>query len=279
MEDSPLVSIIIPNKDHIEDLEKCLSSVVEKTTYSNYEILVVENNSTREETFEYYKNLSAKYPKCRVIEWKKEFNYAAINNFAAKEAAGEYLLFLNNDVELITANWIKGLLGICQLPKVGIVGAKLFFPDETVQHAGVIIGLGGVAGHIFSGASRYDPNYAGRAIMPQNLSAVTAACMMMKADVFRQVGGFDEEFQVAFNDVDLCMKTIQAGYQIVFDPYVQLYHYESKSRGMENTADKQSRFYGEVYRFEQKWPEILEKGDPYYNVNLSLGDGNCNLAE
>lgn len=276
---APLVSVIIPNKDHTEDLEKCLSSVTEKTTYENYEILVVENNSTEPETFVYYREMERRYPKCRLLTWKREFNYAAINNYAVKEAKGEYLLFLNNDVELISENWIQEMLSICQLPKVGIVGAKLYFPDETIQHAGVIIGLGGVAGHIFSGVSRYEPSYVGRAIIPQNLSAVTAACMLMKRSVFEEVEGFDEEFRVAFNDVDLCMKTTNAGYQVVFTPYAELYHYESKSRGMENTGEKQSRFYGEVYRFENKWPDILKKGDPYYNINLSLEDGNCNPKE
>lgn len=275
----PLVSVIIPNKDHTEDLEKCLASVTEKTTYDNYEILVVENNSTEKETFAYYETLSERYPRCRLLTWEREFNYASINNFAAEKAAGEYLLFLNNDVELITSDWMEEFLGICQLPQVGIVGARLYFPDETIQHAGVIIGLGGVAGHIFSGASRYEPSYMGRAIIPQNLSAVTAACMMMKRSVFDEAGGFDEGFRVAFNDVDLCMKAVSLGYQVVQNPYVQLYHYESKSRGQENTGDKQSRFYGEVYRFESKWPEILEKGDPYYNVNLSLEDGNCSLRD
>lgn len=279
VEGNPRVTIIIPNKDHIEDLEQCLSSVAEKTTYDNYEILVVENNSTDEKTFAYYREMEQRYPKCRLLIWEREFNYAAINNFAVKEAGGEYLLFLNNDVELITENWLEEMLGICQCPQVGMVGAKLYFPDETIQHAGVILGLGGVAGHIFSGVSRYEPSYVGRAIMPQNLSAVTAACMMMKRSVFDQVEGFDEAFWVAFNDVDLCMKTTQAGYQIVFNPYVELYHYESKSRGMEDTKDKQSRFYKEVYRFESKWPDILKNGDPYYNVNLSLEDGNCNVKE
>lgn len=279
VQEHPLVSIIIPNKDHVEDLEKCLASVAEKTTYDNYEILIVENNSTEKETFAYYDKLTERYSRCRLLTWEREFNYAAINNFAAEDAAGEYLLFLNNDVELITENWLEEFLGICQLPQVGIVGARLYFPDETIQHAGVIIGLGGVAGHIFSGVSRYEPGYMGRAVMPQNLSAVTAACMMMKRSVFQEVGGFDEDFRVAFNDVDLCMKTTSAGYQVVLNPYVQLYHYESKSRGQENTGDKQSRFYSEVYRFETKWPEILEKGDPYYNLNLSLKDGNCGLRD
>ena len=275
----PKVSIIIPNKDHAEDLETCLASVTEKTTYDNYEILVVENNSADPNTFAYYEEMTKRYPKTRLLIWEREFNYAAINNFAVQEASGEYLLFLNNVVELITENWLEQMLGICQQPEVGMVGVKLYYPDETIQHAGVIIGLGGVAGHIFSGVSRYEPSYVGRAIMPQNLSAVTAACMMMKRSVFEQVKGFDEKFQVAFNDVDLCMKTTQEGYQIVFTPDVELYHYESKSRGVEDTGNKQSRFYQEVYRFESKWPDILKKGDPYYNVNLSLEDGNCNLRD
>ncbi|MCF0132635.1 MAG: glycosyltransferase family 2 protein [Blautia sp.] len=279
LKEQPMVSIIIPTKDHVEDLEKCLSSVTEKTTYENYEILVVENNSTQPETLTYYEEMKVKYPKTRMLIWEAPFNYSAINNFAEKEAKGTFLLFLNNDVELISPDWLQEMLSICQQPEVAIVGAKLYYPDDTIQHAGVVLGLGGLAGHISSGISRYEPCYMGRAIMTQNVSAVTAACMMMKRSVFREVNGFDEDFQVAFNDVDLCVKTTRAGYQIVFDPYVELYHYESKSRGMEDTKDKENRFFGEVFRFEEKWPQVKKTGDPYYNPNLSLADGNCNLKE
>ena len=265
----PLVSILIPNKDHIDDLEKCLSSIYEKSTWKNYEILVVENNSEKPETFEYYKNLSWRYPKARVLTWKEGFNYAAINNFAAKDAKGSYLLFLNNDVEVITPGWIEEMLMICQQPDVAIVGAKLYYPDNLIQHAGVVLGMGGIAGHIMCQASCEDKGYFGRAVNVQEISAVTAACMLMKVEDFEAVGGFDEEFVVAFNDIDLCMKERAAGKKVVFTPYAELYHYESKSRGMEDTPEKQFRFEKETKHFEEKWGEQMSKGDPYYNPNLS----------
>ncbi len=261
--DRPLVSILIPNQDHKDDLDKCLSSVTENSTWDHYEILVIENNSQEQETWDYYKEMTEKYPMCRLLVWEGPFNFAAINNFAAKEAAGEYLLFLNNDVNLITEDWIEEMLGICQLPQVGAVGARLLYPDGTIQHAGVILGLGGVAGHIFSGQSDN-----GRSNMVQNLMAVTAACMMVSAGAFRQIGGFDEDFAVAYNDVDLCLKLRQAGYQIVYTPYARLYHYESKSRGSENTPEKEQRLQKEADRLEQKWKDVFAQPDPYYNVNL-----------
>lgn len=235
----PLVSILIPNKDHIDDLEKCLSSIYEKSTWKNYEILVVENNSEKPETFEYYKNLSWRYPKARVLTWKEGFNYAAINNFAAKDAKGSYLLFLNNDVEVITPGWIEEMLMICQQPDVAIVGAKLYYPDNLIQHAGVVLGMGGIAGHIMCQASCEDKGYFGRAVNVQEISAVTAACMLMKVEDFEAVGGFDEEFVVAFNDIDLCMKERAAGKKVVFTPYAELYHYDP-SQGEWKTHRKNS---------------------------------------
>ena len=275
----PLVSIIIPNKDHIDDLEKCLSSIYEKSTWKNYEILVVENNSEEQETFDYYKNLSWRYPKARVLTWEDGFNYSAINNFAVKEAKGSYLLFLNNDVEVISPGWIEEMLMICQQPDVSIVGAKLYYPDNLIQHAGVVLGMGGIAGHIMCMASCEDKGYFGRAVNVQEISAVTAACMLMKAEDFQAVGGFDEEFVVAFNDIDLCMKARAAGKKVVFTPYAELYHYESKSRGMEDTPEKQFRFEKETKRFEEKWGDEMAKGDPYYNPNLSLKEADCSLRE
>ena len=271
----PRVSVIIPNKDHVEDLEKCLCSVYEKSTYRNFEVLIVENNSTEDRTFAFYETLPGRYENCRVLFWEGEFNYAAINNYAAQKAAGEYLLFLNNDVEVIAENWMEEMLGICQLPQVGAVGAKLYYPDKTIQHAGIVIGMGGLAGHMLTGTF----GYVGRSTMPQNLSAVTAACMMVPAAVFREVEGFDEKFRVAYNDVDLCMKLTEKKYQVVFTPYAELYHYESRSRGPEDTEQKRRRLSGEAERFREKWPEILEKGDPYYNPNLSLEDGSGSLKE
>lgn len=276
---APMVTVIIPNKDHIEDLEVCLFSMSKKTTYRNYEVLVVENNSENPETFEYYKKLSGRYPKVRVLTWEKEFNYSAINNFASKEAQGEYLLFLNNDVEILSAQWIEEMLQICQQTGVGAVGAKLYYPDDTIQHAGVVLGLGGIAGHIMCRASGDDPGYFGRMISVQEISAVTAACMMVKKQEFDAVGGFDETFCVAFNDIDLCMKLRAAEQKIVFTPYAQLYHYESKSRGMEDTPEKQFRFDKEISRFKEKWASQLEKGDPYYSPNLSVTEGDCSLRE
>ena len=276
---NPLISVIIPNKDHTDDLELCLFSMTRKSTYRNYEILIVENNSEKEETFEYYRKLPDRYPKARVLTWEKEFNYSAINNFAAKEAKGEYLLFLNNDVELLTPDWMEEMLQNCQQENVAAVGAKLYYPDDTIQHAGVVLGLGGIAGHIMCRASKEDPGYFGRMISVQEISAVTAACMMVKKSVFDAGGGLDETFQVAFNDIDLCMKFRAAGKKIIFTPYAELYHYESKSRGLEDTPEKQFRFDKEVKRFQEKWAQQLEMGDPYYSPNLSVTEGDCSLRE
>lgn len=276
---NPLISVIIPNKDHTDDLELCLFSMTRKSTYRNYEILIVENNSEKEETFEYYRKLPDRYPKARVLTWEKEFNYSAINNFAAKEAKGEYLLFLNNDVEILTPDWMEEMLQNCQQENVAAVGAKLYYPDDTIQHAGVVLGLGGIAGHIMCRASKEDPGYFGRMISVQEISAVTAACMMVKKSDFDAVGGLDGTFQVAFNDIDLCMKFRAAGKKIIFTPYAELYHYESKSRGLEDTPEKQFRFDKEVKRFQEKWAQQLEMGDPYYSPNLSVTEGDCSLRE
>ncbi len=277
IQDNPKISIIIPNKDHIEDLELCLFSLTKRSTYKNYEILIVENNSEKPETFEYYKKLPDRYPKVKVLTWEKEFNYSAINNFAAKQVEGVYLLFLNNDVEILTPQWMEEMLQICQQKDVAITGAKLYYPDDTIQHAGVVLGLGGIAGHIMCKASREDPGYFGRTVTVQEISAVTAACMMIRTEDFWNAGGFDETFQVAFNDIDLCMKVRAAGKKIVFTPYAELYHYESKSRGLEDTPEKQFRFDKEVKAFEAKWSEQLAKGDPYYSPNLSVTEGDCSL--
>jgi len=267
---SPFVSIIIPNKDHIEDLDKCLNSVLGKSTYKNYEIIIIENNSEWPETFEYYKKLEAENENCKVIYWKDEFNFSAINNFGAKEAKGEYLILLNNDTEIITPNWIEEMLGYCQREDVGAVGARLYYNDDTIQHAGVILGFGGIAGHAANGQHRYDPGYMARAWTPQDMSIVTAACMMVDKKVYDEVEGLDERLKVAFNDVDFCLKIRDKGYLVVYNPYVELYHYESKSRGMEDTPEKAQRFASEIDIIKDKWEGELKKGDPYYNPNLSL---------
>lgn len=271
IKENPLISIIIPNKDHIEDLQKCISSIEQKSTYKNIEYIVVENNSQNEETFVYYDKLQAENEKVKVVYWKeKGFNYPAINNFGVKHAKGEYLLFLNNDTEILNADCIEEMLMYAMRDDVGAVGAKMYYEDGTIQHSGVILGLGGVAGHAFLGAHHENLGYFFRAILPQNLSAVTAACMMTKRNVYEEVGGFDEAFAVAFNDVDLCLKIRQAGYLIVYTPYAELMHFESKSRGYDDTLEKRERFLNEIHLFQGRWDDLLKAGDPYYNPNLTL---------
>lgn len=274
----PLVSILIPNKDHVTDLKKCMDSIEEKSTYRNFEFIIVENNSTEEETFAYYKEIE-KRDNVRVLYYKEDFNYSRINNFGAKEANGEYVLLLNNDTEMIEPDSIKEMLDVCMRPDVGIVGAKLIFEDNTIQHAGVIIGFGGVAGHAFIGQDRDDNGYFSRIISVQDLSAVTAACLMVRRSVFDEVEGLNEEFKVAFNDIDFCLKVRKAGYLVVYNPYAQFYHYESKSRGQEDSADKVARFQQEIGLFGERWGELLEHGDPYYNPNLTLDKADFSLKE
>lgn len=276
--EQPLVSILIPNKDHVADLKKCMDSIEEKSTYRNFEFIIVENNSTEEETFAYYKEIE-KRDNVRVLYYKEDFNYSRINNFGAKEANGEYVLLLNNDTEMIEPDSIKEMLDVCMRPDVGIVGAKLIFEDNTIQHAGVIIGFGGVAGHAFIGQDRDDNGYFSRIISVQDLSAVTAACLMVRRSVFDEVEGLNEEFKVAFNDIDFCLKVRKAGYLVVYNPYAQFYHYESKSRGQEDSADKVARFQQEIGLFGERWGELLEHGDPYYNPNLTLDKADFSLKE
>ena len=266
----PLISIIIPNKDHVDDLKRCMDSIDQKSTYKNYEYIIVENNSTDDATFQYYKKLEAENPKVHVVYWDKEFNYSAINNYGAAFAKGEYLLLLNNDTEIINEDCLEELLGYCMRSDVGAVGARMYYEDDTIQHAGVVIGFGGIAGHCFVLQPRGTTGYCHRIICAQDYSAVTAACMMVKKSAFDAVNGLSEDLAVAFNDIDFCMKLRQAGYLIVYNPYAELYHYESKSRGLEDTPEKVARFNREIATFEKKWPEILKNGDPYYNPNLTL---------
>lgn len=268
----PLVSIMIPNKDHREDLIRCVNSILNKASWGNYEILIIENNSTEEETFECYRQLTELDSRIRVITWDSGFNYAAINNFAAAQAQGEYLLLLNNDTELITEDAIESMLGYCQRADVGAVGAKLYYADDTVQHAGVLVGVSEGADHVFLRYAKENPGYMGRAIVSQNLSAVTAACMMVKKAVYEQVGGMDEAFVVAYNDVDFCLKVREAGYLVVFDAFAEWYHYESVSRGYEESEEQKARFEQEKQLLRKRWP-VQMLGDPYYNRNLSLKHG------
>lgn len=265
----PLISIIIPNKDHIPDLTRCIYSIIEKSTYQNYEIIVVENNSEQKETFEYYEILE-KRQNIQVVKWEREFNYAAINNFGRGFAKGEYLLFLNNDVEVITPDWMQEMLMYAQRKDVGAVGAKLYYPDDTIQHAGVVVGILGTAGHIHYRFDKSNLGYMGRLYYAQDFSAVTAACMMMSASAFDEVGGFDERFVVAYNDVDLCLRVRQSGKLVVFTPFAELYHYESKTRGDDRDKKNKDRFKQEQKLFISTWKEFLDRGDPYFNPNFSL---------
>lgn len=274
---NPKVSIVVPTKDHIDDLDKCLTSIEEKSTWNNYEIIIVENNSENPETFAYYEKIQKKYTNIKVVTWDGPFNYSAINNFGIKYASGHYYVLLNNDIEVITPEWMEIMLGYCQRADVGIVGAKLYYPDDTVQHAGVVIGVGGFAGHILTQTQREDTGYFGRLQAVQDVSAVTAACLMIRKDIFEQVQGLDEKFEVALNDVDLCLKVRAMNKLVVFHPGVEMYHYESKSRGSETSPEKHERFKREIARFRTKWSDILEHGDPYYNENLSLMYGDCRL--
>ncbi|MGI6010589.1 MAG: glycosyltransferase family 2 protein [Ruminococcus sp.] len=277
---NPKVSVIILNKDHREDLEKCVCSIIEKTTYDNYEILIIENNSEDPQTFSYYEELQRRYKeRVRVITWEGSFNYASINNFGAAHAKGDYFILLNNDIEVIAPGWMEEMLGCCQRDDVGIVGAKLFYPDDTIQHAGVVIGMGGIAGHVLCKADGKEYGYNARLVTMQDISAVTAACLMISKENFIQAEGFDERYTVAFNDIDLCLKVRELGLLVVFNPYVTLYHYESKSRGLEDTPEKLERFRKEVEYFQKKWKGLLQSGDPYYNVNLTLTEGDCSLRK
>lgn len=264
-----LVSILIPNKDHVNDLKKCIDSIISRTTYPDWEIVVIENNSTETQTFQYYEVIKHD-ARIRVVEWDGAFNYSAINNYGAKYAKGEYILLLNNDTEVITPDWLEQMIMFAQRSDVGAVGAKLYYPDDTIQHAGVILGIGGVAGHSHKYYPRNDYGYMGRLILAQNLSAVTAACLLLRKSVWDEIGGLNEAFAVAFNDVDFCMRIREAGYLIVFTPFAELYHYESKSRGLEDTPEKQMRFAGEIQKFQSRWQAQLDMGDPYYNPNLTL---------
>ena len=269
-DEKPLVSIIIPNKDHAQDLDKCVMSIIDKSEYRNFEFIIVENNSTEPETFAYYERMEEKYPFFHVVHYEGGFNYSSINNFGEKAAKGDYLLLLNNDTEIIRGDFLEEMLGFAQRPDVGIVGARLYYEDETIQHAGVIIGYGQLAGHAFLGFGPNSFGMLGRVVSAQNYSAVTAACLMTRKSVFEEVGGLTEEFAVAFNDVDYCLKVRDKGYLVVYNPFAEAYHYESKSRGYEDTPEKRARYDREGELLHSRWLKYYEKGDPYYSPNLTL---------
>jgi len=267
----PLISILVPFRDHPELLRQCLDSILEKTTYLNFELLGISNNSVEPATFAVMEHYSAADQRIRFLRHDVPFNYAAINNYAATQAEGEHLLLLNNDITVITPDWLETLLEHSQRPEVGAVGAKLYYPDDTIQHGGVIIGVGGIAGHSHKHVQRVDSGYFSRLHLIQNLSAVTAACLMVKKSLYQAVGGLDEpHLAVAFNDVDFCLRLREKGYLNVFTPYCELYHHESKTRGHEDTPQKKQRFAKEIAYIRKRHAAILQNGDPYYNPNLPL---------
>ena len=291
---NPKISIVIANKDHVEDLRRCVTSVLEKSTYDNYELIIVENNSETGEIFDYYSELlgydykeAAKDGKVLrsedgrivLVTFTGAFNYSAVNNLGAAQAAGEYLLLLNNDTEVITVNWMEELLMYAQREDVGAVGAKLYYGDRTIQHAGVVIGLGAhrTAGHTHYKQSRQNLGYMGRLCYAQDVSAVTGACLMVKKRVFDEVGGLEEGFAVSLNDVDFCLKLREKGLLNVFTPFAELFHYESVSRGLDDSGEKAERYNQEAAKFREKWKEMLAAGDPYYNPNFSLDRSDFSL--
>lgn len=268
---NPKISIIIPNKDHLDDLKRCITSITEKSTYDNYEIIVVENNSVTDEIFAYYEELK-KNPDIHIVTYEGDFNYSAINNLGERHATGEYVLLLNNDTQVITLDWMEELLMYAQRSDVGAVGAKLYYEDNTIQHAGVVLGLGAhrTAGHSHYRVSSNNLGYMGRLCYAQDVMAVTGACLMMRRSLFEELGGLDESFAVSLNDVDLCIRAWKAGYLNVFTPFAELYHYESVSRGLDDQGEKAQRYNRESEAFRARWKELLDKGDPYYNPNFSL---------
>ena len=278
LKSNDLVSIIIPSHDHASVLRTCIESIEERSTYQNYEILIVENGSTEKELFEYYDSLKDD-KKVRILYWDKGFNFSAINNYAVREAKGDYLLFLNNDIEIKTGDWLEEMLSNFQRNEnIGAVGVRLLYPDTTVQHAGVIIRIGGIAGHAFTRMDSENTGYFGRAVIKQDLSAVTAACMMTKREAFSKAGGFEETLAVAFNDVDLCLKIRKAGYRIIYDPDVTNIHYESLSRGYETESpEKMKRFDSEKKYMYDHWRDIIDNGDPFYNPNLTIAKGDFSI--
>ena len=266
------VSILIPTCDHIRDLELCVDSIYARTTYPDFELILIENNSKQPETFRAYERMQKEHPdNLKVVTWEgKGFNYSALNNFGEQYATGEYLLLLNNDTEVISPRWMEEMVMYAQQDRVGCVGAKLLYPDNTIQHAGIGFGFLTLAAHMHKNFPVGHPGYMGRLVYAQDVYAVTAACLMVRKDVYEQVNGLDESFAVAFNDVDFCVRVREAGYTNVFTPFAQLYHYESKSRGLDESPAKRKRFASEVERFQKRWAKQLAAGDPCMNPNFDL---------
>lgn len=288
IEGEPKISIVIANRDHAEDLKRCLTSIFEKSTWENYEIIIVENGSTDEAVFRYYNEVTNGPYKDRVrvvtYEYKEgeSFNYSRINNVGAAAATGDYILLLNNDTEVISVNWMEELLMYAQRPDVACVGGKLYYPDKTIQHAGIVIGLGAhrTAGHTHYKQRRENLGYMGRLCYTQDVSAVTGACLMVKKSIWQELGGLDESFEVSLNDVDLCLRAREKNYLNVFTPFAELYHYESASRGSDvdgRSKDNATRYDKEVAKFHDRWQAVIDAGDPYYNPNFTLDRSDYSL--
>lgn len=275
LETEPLVSILIPNKDHVEELSTCIESLLSVNTYSNIEILIVENNSTEKETFAYYDSL--KDERIRIVRYEGGFNYSAINNLAAKNAKGELFLLLNNDTKVIEPESLRTLAAAALRPGCGASGAMLYYPDGTIQHGGVVIKIGGFAANALWSLTDRDETYFPYSVTKREMTACTAACLMIRREAFLKAGGFDEKLAVALNDVDLCLRIRRAGFKILFCPEARLTHFESKSRGMEDDPRKQERFNKEIAYFQETWQDTIDAGDPYYNVNQTLHYANYSI--
>lgn len=270
--ENPLVSILIPFRDQPDFLQKCVTAILDRSSYRQYEVIGISNNSREQQTFALMEALTSKDDRIRFVEYNKPFNFSALNNFGLNHCRGEHLVLMNNDIEVLNPDWLEALLEHSQRREVAAVGAKLYYPDDKIQHAGVIIGIGGFAGHGHRHFPRESPGYFNRLFCTQNVSAVTAALLMVKRACYEEVGGLDEEhLGVALNDVDFCLKLRAKGYLNIFTPYAEALHHESVSRGYEDTPEKKARFRQEVGFFKEKWKDVLAAGDPYYNCNLSLG--------
>lgn len=268
LKEEPLVSVLIPTKDHADVTRDCLESIYEKTIYKNFEVILIDNGSEEQEALDLFDEYKKKYQNFKVLRKDIEFNYSKLNNLAVKKAKGEYLVLLNNDTEIITGDWLDVMLGYAMRPHVGAVGPKLLYPDDTVQHAGVILGLGGVASHAYLNSERDDLGLSGRLRVPYDYAAVTGACLMVSREKWDEAGGLEEDLKVAYNDIDFCIKLLDKGYYNVCVPMVELYHYESKSRGTDEAPEKKKRFDAEQKYMWEKWGDILEY-DRFYNPNFT----------
>ena len=268
IEEKPLISIIIPTRDKVDILKKCIDSILEKSTYKKFEILIVNNQSRELSTLKYFQQIK-KFPFIKIIDYNKSFNYSALNNYAVKYTNGEILLFLNNDTEVINSDWLEAMLEHAQRKEIGAVGAKLYYYNDTIQNAGIVIGISGLCGESYKFFDREHGGYMNGLKIIHNVSAVTGACLMIRKEVFQEVGGFDENLQVAYNDVDLCLKIREKGYLIIWTPFAELYHHEKLTRGRPSSKEKWELEIKEREYFKAKWRHLIEKGDPYYNPNLN----------